>query len=81
MIDCNVLTELKARKAKFGFKYDGVRTSAFIPLGKLMDALYNNYTDADFDTEMTGMHHNDFRLYTNSEDVSNFIRVNFCIKP
>ena len=81
MIDCNILTELKARKAKFGFKYDGVRVSAYIPLGKLMEALYNNYTDADYSAELAGMHQTDFRLYTDNEDTANFIRDNFCIKP
>lgn len=81
MIDCNILTELKARKAKFGFKYDGVRVSSYIPLGKLMEALYNNYTDDDYDAELAGMPATDFRLYTNNEDVADFIRVNFCIKP
>ena len=81
MIDCNILTELKARKAKFGFKYDGVRVSSYIPLGKLMEALYNNYTDDDYDAELVGMHATDFRLYTNNEDVANFIRANFVINP
>ena len=81
MIDCTVLSELKARKAKFGFKLDGVNVNAYIPLGKLMEALYNNYTSADYNAELAGMHRTDFRLYTDDEDVANFIRVNFCIKP
>ena len=29
MIDHYILTELKARKAKFGFKYDGVNVNAY----------------------------------------------------
>ena len=81
LVDSNILTELKARKAKFGFKHDGVNVNAYIPLGKLMEALYNNYTNADYITELAGMHKTDFRLYTDNEDVANFIRVNFCIKP
>ena len=74
------MTELKARKAKFGF---ATTTSLvnIIPLGKLLESLHNNYADAEYKAELVGMHQTDFRVYTNNEDVANFIRVNFCIKP
>ena len=79
MIDTCILTELKARKAKFGFKYNGLRPSAFIALGRLMEALETNH-QLEFYTEMAGRDHNDFRLYTDSDSVADFIRVSFCIK-
>jgi hypothetical protein len=82
MIDCNVLTEFKSRKYRFGFKYECVRVNAFIPLGKLLEALYNNYTDADFSAEFeTSFSRSDLKLYTDREDIANFIRVNFCKQP
>ena len=80
MINCNILSELKARKAKFGFKYDGVKVSSYIPLGKLMESLQNNYTAQDYSAELAGMHATDFRLYTDNDTVADFVRTNFCIK-
>lgn len=81
MINCNILSELKARKAKFGFKLDGVNVSAYIPLGKLMESLQNSYTAQDYNAELAGMQRTDFRLYTDNDNVADFVRTNFCIKP
>lgn len=71
-----ILTELKARKAKFGFKKDSVRVEDFIILGRLMEGLQD--TSEDFTAEMTGMNKSDFRLYTDNEDVADFVRRSFC---
>ena len=79
MINCKVLTELKARKAKYGFA-GYTHLGYIIPLGKLLESLHNNYTDADYSADLVGMHQTDFRVYTNNEDIANFIRDNFCIK-
>lgn len=73
----NTLTEINARKAKYGFKRDYVGVDSFIPLGRLLESLYNNFADTDFTTEMVGMHRTDFRLYTDNESVASFIRDNF----
>lgn len=73
-----ILQEFNARKAKFGFKHDCIGIEDFIPLGKMLEAMRDNFCDvSDFTTEMTGMHMRDFRLYTNSEYVAQFIRNNF----
>lgn len=72
-----MLRELKSRKAKFGFAKDYVSVNDFIPLGKLMSGLYNTYTDADYITEMVGLHGNDFRLYTDNWTVAAWVRENF----
>jgi hypothetical protein len=70
------LTEFKARKAKFGFKRDYVGVTSFIPLGKMLESLYNNFADTDFWAEMVGMCQTDFRLYTDNESVAFFLREN-----
>lgn len=72
-----VLSELKARKAKYGFKCDGVMISYYIPLAKMLTMLQNTFADDMYYTELAGMNRTDFRLYTDSEDVANFIRTNF----
>jgi hypothetical protein len=35
-------------------------------------------TSEDFTAEMTGMNKSDFRLYTDNEDVADFVRRGFC---
>lgn len=72
-----VLTKLNARKAKHGFRLDGIRPSYFIALGRMMEALAD-FAEADFSTEMVGMHHNDFRLYTDNDEIADMINANFC---
>ena len=66
MTDNRILTEMKARKAKFGFKLDSIQYPAiFIPLGKILESLNNN--KFIYSAELTGMHGTDFRLYTNED--------------
>ena len=59
------LEPLKARKAKFGFRFDYVNQSNFIFLGDLMKML-SNWPDDQYITEMVGMSRNDFRVYTDN---------------
>lgn len=73
-----ILTPLKARKAKFGFKLDYLNVTKFIPLGHLLEALENR--KYQYSAEMQGMHGTDFRLYTDDEVVARFIHNNFCVE-
>ena len=78
MVNTKVLTKLNARKAKYGFRLDGIRPSYFIALGRLMEALATSFTPQDFSTEMVGMHQHDFRLYTDNDDIAELITTTFC---
>ena len=71
------LTELKARKAKFGFKLDYLRIDSFIPLGKFLESLQNTYDDKTYVVEMVGMHGTDFRVYTDESSIAEWIRTNW----
>jgi hypothetical protein len=76
MTDTKILAELKARKAKFGFKLEGgLYTAIFIPLGRILESLNNN--KFTYSAELAGMHGTDFRLYTDDSSAADFIRVNF----
>lgn len=74
-----MLKELKARKAKFGFAVDRVSIKDFLPLGKLMEGLYNSWTEEDYIVEMAGMNRTDFRLYTDNSQLAEWVRQNFLI--
>ena len=78
MTDNKVLTEMRARKAKFGFKLDYLYPKMFVPLGKLIESLDDN--KFVYLADMVGMHGTDFRLYTDDDRAAEFIRANFCIK-
>lgn len=72
-----MLRELNARKAKFGFAKDYVSINDFIPLGKLMTGLYNTWANTDYAVELVGNNQKDFRLYTDREDLAQWVRLNF----
>jgi hypothetical protein len=74
-----LLQELKARKAKYGFKQDYISLETFIPLGKLLESLQNTWADTEYSTEMVGMHSNQFRLYTNNDNVAKWVRDTWCV--
>ena len=74
-----LLVELKARKRKYGFRHDFVRLESMIPLGKLLESLQNTWAAEDYLAEMVGMSQNNFRLYTDKDDVAAWIRANWCI--
>jgi hypothetical protein len=74
-----LLEELKARKAKYGFKRDYIGLESFIPLGKMLESLQNTWADTEYTTEMVGRYGNQFRLYTNNDNVAKWIRENWCV--
>ena len=74
-----ILTELKARKAKFGFKCDSIGLHEFIPLGKLLESLHNTYADDGYSVELVGMHGRDLRIYTDAKEIADWIRTDWCI--
>jgi len=72
------LTELKAKKRKFGFKLDGIGMGSFIFMGEVMKFL-QNVPDDEYIAEMVGYgSSHDFRLYTDVEELATHIRTKFC---
>jgi hypothetical protein len=70
------LRELKSRKARFGFEYGCLRISDVIPLAEFLTALYNTHEDDQYILEESGYNQPSVKLYTDSEDVASWIRVN-----
>jgi hypothetical protein len=74
----NAVYHLNAKKAKFGFKRDSVNYNDYPIMGKFIEALKATHDQAAYKIEMVGMHNRDFRIYTDSEMVANWIRENWC---
>lgn len=74
------LTELKARKAKYGFKSDHVGLETIPSLGRLLERLDEVFQKDEYRTELAGMHQNDFRVYTDLEEIADWIRNTWTIK-
>ncbi len=69
------LRELKARKAKFGFNYGHIRLNGVVELGKFMESLENTWP-GKYLAEEAGYNQPELKLYTDIEDVANWIRSN-----
>lgn len=69
------LRELKARKAKFGFNYGQIRLRDIIELGKFVESLENTWS-GKYLAEEAGYGQPDLKLYTDHEEVANWIRAN-----
>ncbi len=71
------LTELKAKKRKFGFAMNGIGMHSFIFMGEVMKFL-QSVPDDEYLAEMVGYgSSHDFRLYTDIEDLAKTIRTRF----
>lgn len=71
------LTELKAKKRKFGFRLDYVGINDYQFLGKLTEYLQSNVPELEnytYSMELVGQHGSDFRLYTDDEHLAQYIR-------
>jgi len=69
------LRELKARKAKFGFDGGSIGLRNVVEMGKFFESLENTWPDK-YLAEEAGYGQPSLKLYTDDEDVANWIRSN-----
>jgi hypothetical protein len=71
-----ILRVLRARKRKFGFE-SPVLTSNFVELSAILEKARSLDTDLLFELNFN-MSANEFKLYTDKQDVADYIKEHFC---
>lgn len=67
--------EMKAKKAKYGFKEDFFTAESIVPFGVLISALRAEFDTVKFTMNLdTNMGRREFILYTDHDDVAEFVR-------
>lgn len=74
-----ILRELKSRKAKFGFDYGTLALKDVIPLAEFLNNLHNTYAETEFTLSEGGYNRPSIKIYTDSESVAKWIRLNSTI--
>ncbi len=69
------LRELKARKAKFGFDGGSIGIKNVVEMGKFFETLENTWP-GKYLAEEAGFGQPSLKIYTDDEDVANWIRLN-----
>lgn len=69
-----IFTEIKARKAKYGFNFGGISLRNVVEIGRFIEAIRTEFDEERYDAEEAGYHQPDFKIYTNDVAVAEWIR-------